>query len=116
MYVQIHLGGNQNPQKQKKRRFVLITSLLFLLSVSDMLTKVSVIFSLCESDIKSFGLSDILFAPKLAKQISLGVSRITLRSNRTRRRRIELRDTPSGVSRIIGGDFSWYVLPFYEKI
>ena len=70
------------------------------MSVSDMLTKVSVIFSLCESDIKSFGLSDILFAPKLAKQISLGVSRITLRSNRTRRRRIELRDTPLGVSRI----------------
>ena len=70
------------------------------MSVSDMLTKVSVIFSLCESDIKSLGLSDILFAPKLAKQISLGVSRITLRSNRTRRRRIELRDTPLGVSRI----------------
>ena len=34
--------------------------------------------------------SDILFALKLAKQISLSDSRISLRSNRTRRRRIEL--------------------------
>ena len=80
------------------------------MSVSDMLTKGSVIFSLCESDIKSFGLSDILFAPKLAKQISLGVSRISLRSNRTRRRRIELRDTPLGVSRIIEGVFVYICL------
>ena len=34
--------------------------------------------------------SDILFAHKLAKRIPLGVSRISLRSNITRRRRIEL--------------------------
>ena len=34
----------------------------FLIVFSDMLTFVSVIFSLCESDIKSVGLSDILFA------------------------------------------------------
>jgi len=50
-----------------------------------MLTKVSVIFSLCESDIEALRFRDILFAHKLAKQISLGVSRITLRSNITRR-------------------------------
>ena len=37
-----------------------------------MLTFVSVIFSLCESDIKPYGFSDILFAKKLAKQITLG--------------------------------------------
>ena len=48
------------------------SSLSFCL-YSDMLTAVSVIFSLCESDIQSVGLSDILFAAKLAKRISLGV-------------------------------------------
>ena len=37
-----------------------------------------------------FAEANILFAPKLAKQISLGASRISLRSNTTRRRRIEL--------------------------
>ena len=37
-----------------------------------MLTSVSVIFSLCERDIPSVGLRDILFAAKLAKRISLG--------------------------------------------
>ena len=40
--------------------------------------------------LKPYGFSDILFAIKLAKQIPLGVSRISLRSNRTRRRRIKL--------------------------
>ena len=38
-----------------------------------MLIIFSVIFSHCESDIKSFGLSDILFTYKLAKQIKLAV-------------------------------------------
>jgi len=40
--------------------------------------------------LKPYGFSDILFARELAKRISLGVSRISLQSNRTRRRRIEL--------------------------
>ena len=60
--------------------------------------KARVIFRLRRSDIiataivilKPYGFSDILFALKLAKQISLGVSRISLRSNRTRPRRIKL--------------------------
>ena len=51
-----------------------------------------VIFRLRRSDIiataivilRPYGFSDILFALKLAKQISLGVSRISLRSNITR--------------------------------
>jgi hypothetical protein len=54
--------------------------------------KARVIFRLRWSDIiavaivilRPYGFSDILFALKLAKQISLGVSRISLRSNITR--------------------------------
>ena len=57
-----------------------------------------IFFALAKSDIiacaivilKPCGFSDILFAHKLAKRITLGVSRISLRSNITRRRRIEL--------------------------
>ena len=60
--------------------------------------KTRVIFRLRRSDIiaaaivilKPYGFSDILFARELAKRIPLGVSRISLRSNTTRRRRIEL--------------------------
>ena len=60
--------------------------------------KARVIFQLRRSDmiacaiviLKPYGFSDILFAIKLAKQIPLGASRISLRSNRTRRRRIKL--------------------------
>ncbi len=49
--------------RDRKEKIRILTSLLFLFSLlSDMLTIVSVIFSLCESDIKSSGLSDILFA------------------------------------------------------
>lgn len=59
------------------------------------------IFRLCRSDIIAFWqqcycnlIVSVLFysPPKLAKRISLGVSRITLRSNRTRLWRIKLRD------------------------
>ncbi|MBQ6818916.1 MAG: hypothetical protein IJP35_04835, partial [Clostridia bacterium] len=102
LYVQMHLGSSPNPRTTEKRRFVFCneSSLSFCL-LSDMLTKVSVIFSFEKTSpvaryfqkkviLKPCGFSDILFAHKLAKQISLGVSRITLRSNQTRRRRIEL--------------------------
>ena len=51
-----------------------------------------IFFAFAKSDIiaiaivilKPYGFSDILFALKLAKQISLGVCRISLRSNITR--------------------------------
>jgi len=40
--------------------------------------------------LKPYGFSGILFALKLAKRIPLGASRISLRSNITHHRRIEL--------------------------
>ena len=42
---------------------------------------------LCKSDIETYGFSDIIFATKTARRaISLGVSRISLRSHITRRK------------------------------
>ncbi|MBR6793194.1 MAG: hypothetical protein IKM48_02410, partial [Clostridia bacterium] len=87
-------------QQKREDSYINESSLSFCL-LSDMLTIVSVIFSFEKTSpvaryfqkkviLKPCGFSDILFAHKLAKQISLGVSRITLRSHRTRRRRIEL--------------------------
>ena len=51
-----------------------------------------------DSDMKAYGFRDILFAIKarnahiVSARISLGESRISLQSNRTRRRRIKLRN------------------------
>jgi len=56
--------------------------MIFRLRRSDMIATAIVI-------LKPYGFSDILFATKLAQRISLGVSRISLRSNTTRRRRIK---------------------------
>ncbi|MBE6809185.1 MAG: hypothetical protein E7524_06940 [Ruminococcaceae bacterium] len=44
------------------------------------------IFSLRESDIETYGFSDIIFALNCSKAITLGVNRISLRSNITRRK------------------------------
>ena len=49
-----------------------------------------IILSHSDSDIEALRLQWYSIHPTLAQQISLGVSRISLRSNRTRRRRIEL--------------------------
>ncbi len=40
--------------------------------------------------------SDILFVPKLPKAITLDESQISLRSNKTRQRRIKLPNVPMG--------------------
>ena len=61
----------------------MVSQVIFRLRRSDIIAAAIVILKPC-------GFSDILFAIKLAKQISLGASRISLRSNRTRLRRIEL--------------------------
>ncbi len=50
------------PTNNRKEKIRMLTSLLFFCLLSDMLTKVSVIFLLCKSDIKPVGLSVILFA------------------------------------------------------
>ncbi len=44
LYVQMHLGNSPNPLTTKKRRFVYYDSSLSFCLISDMLTKVSVIF------------------------------------------------------------------------
>ena len=51
-----------------------------------MLTKVSVIFSLCESDMKPYGFLDILFAINCPQDNITMRSIISLRSNKTRRK------------------------------
>ena len=66
------LGQQPKPTNNRKEKIRILTSLLFFCLHSDMLTFVSVIFSLCEGDIKPYGFNDILFARKLAKQITLG--------------------------------------------
>ena len=57
--------------------------IFFAFAKSDIIATAIVILKPC-------GFSDILFALKLAKRIPLGASRISLRSNITRHRRIEL--------------------------
>ena len=57
--------------------------IFFAFAKSDIIATAIVILKLC-------GFSGILFALKLAKRIPLGASRISLRSNITRHRRIEL--------------------------
>lgn len=49
-----------------------------------------IFFAFAKSDIIATAIVSILFALKLAKRIPLGASRISLRSNITRHRRIEL--------------------------
>jgi len=56
------LGSSLNPRTPEKRRFVYYDSSLSFCLLSDMLTKVSVIFSLCESDMKPIG-SVIFYSP-----------------------------------------------------
>ena len=90
----------QTHEQQKREDSYLNESSLSVFLICDMLTKVSVIFSLKiprlwrdilkESDIEALRLQRYSIRHKLAKQISLGISRITLRSNRSRHRRIEL--------------------------
>ena len=55
---------------------------------SDMPTLAAWYFCNAKVILMLYSFSDIIFAPKLAKQISLGVSRISLQSNITRQRRI----------------------------
>ena len=62
----------QTHEQQKREDSFLDESSLSFCLLSDMLTKVSVIFLLCKSDIKPYGFRGILFARKLAKQITLG--------------------------------------------
>ena len=57
--------------------------IFFAFAKSDIIATAIVILKPC-------GFSGILFALKLAKRIPLGASRISLRSNITRHRRIEL--------------------------
>ena len=67
-----------------------IRQALFFHSISDIPTA-SEWYCPSGSDIVRLRLSVIFYSPpKLAQRISLGVSRISLRSNRTRQRRIEL--------------------------
>ena len=70
---------------------------VFILIIRDIPPGGGVIFSLCESDI-SADAEVILYSPlKLAKPISLGVSRISLRSNITRRKANITEKAPSRV-------------------
>ena len=70
-----------SPQRYYTSKSI-VSQVIFQLRRSDIVVS--------DSDIKAYGFSDILFALKLAKRISLGASRISLQSNKTRRRRIKL--------------------------
>ena len=101
----------QTHRATEKRRFVFCneSSLSFFL-LSDMLTIVSVIFSFENtSPVARYFQKKVILSPldlvifyspiNLRSKYHSAESRISLRNNITRRRRIELRDTPLGVSR-----------------
>ena len=112
----VHLLNKCETCNKNRRESNAVTKSREALSFSAFLV---IFFAFAKSDIiataivilKPCGFSGILFAMKLAKRIPLGASRISLRSNITRHRRIELAwysdksITPNGFLPFLSGLF-----------